>query len=133
MSQKLLSLVLSGLMMLGLSSPYSLIASEPVSDGDRVYIVVRSQDGSPSGGPRTPNTTRIEAWYSYDTSSVTASLSNAGDVVEVEFNNLLTGESYTYDIPGNGLSVMPIGSSSGYWTIYFMLSSGTIYYGIFVL
>lgn len=133
MSQKLLPFFLSGLILLGLCAPNHLFAKEPGLDGDVVEIVVRSQDVNPTGGPRTPNATRIEAWYSYDTSSVSATLSNAGDVVEVEFNNLLTGESYSYDISGNGLSVMPIGNSSGYWTICFTLSCGTAYYGYFIL
>lgn len=132
MSQKLLPFFLSSLILLGLSIPSHLNAQEPGSNGD-VEIVVRPVEGDPTGGPRTPNATRIEAWYSYDTSSVSAFLSNAGDVVEVEFNNLLTGESYSYDISGNGLSVMPIGSSSGYWTICFTLSCGTAYYGYFIL
>ena len=133
MSQKLLPFILSGLIFLGLCIPKHLIAAKPGLDGDRVYIVIGPQEGSPEGGPRTPNATRIEEWYSWDTYSVSASLSNAGDVVEVEFNNLFTGESYSYDIPGNGSSVMPIGSSSGYWTVSFTLSSGIVYCGLFVI
>lgn len=124
---------LSGLILLGLCAPNHLFAKEPGLDGDGVEIVVRPQDVNPTGGPRTPNATRIEAWYSYDTSSVSATLSNAGDVVEVEFSHLLSGETHFYEIPGNGLSVMPIGSSSGYWTVTFTLSSGVIYVGLFVL
>lgn len=133
MSQKLLPLILSSLILLGLCIPNHLYATEPGSDGDVVEIVVHPQYGSPTGGPRTPNATRIEAWYSWDTSSVFASLSNAGDVVEVEFNNLLTWEHYSYDISGNGLSVMPIGGNPGYWSVSFTLSSGVVYIGLFIL
>lgn len=34
---------------------------------------------------------------------------------------------------GDGLSVMPIGCSSGHWMVKFTLSSGTVYRGVFVL
>lgn len=133
MSQKLLPLILQGLLIIGLIVPNHLYAAEPASDGEVVIIEVRPEDGVPTGGPRTPNATRIEAWYSYDTSSVSASLSNAGDLVEVEFYNVLTQELYSYEISGSGLSIMPISGSSGYWTVSFTLSSGEVYYGVFVL
>jgi hypothetical protein len=133
MSQKLLPFFLSGLILLGLCIPNHLHAAEPASDGDVVIVVVHQQYGQNTGGPRTPNATRIEAWYSYDTSSVSATLSNAGDVVEVEFSHLLSGETHFYEIPGNGLSVMPIGGNPGYWAVSFTLSSGVVYIGLFVL
>lgn len=132
MSQKLLPHIMLGLILLGLCIPNHLYAAEPGSDGDVVYIVVLP-DVESSGEPRSPNTTTIEAWYSWNTSSVRASLANAGDSVQVEFNNLSTGEYYSFVINGNGSSVMPISDSSGYWTVSFTLSSGVIYDGYFIL
>lgn len=133
MSQKLLHLFLHGLLMLSLIVPNHLHATEPALDGDEVIIIVHQQYGQNIGGPRTHNATRIEAWYSYDTSSVSAFLYNAGDVVEVKFYNVFTQELYSYEISGSGLSVMPISGSSGYWTVSFTLSAGAVYEGEFTL
>lgn len=62
-----------------------------------------------------------------------ANLSNAGDIVEVEFNNCTTGEHYSFEVPGNGLSVMNIGNSPGWWTVCFTLQSGVVYAGHFFI
>ena len=132
MSHKFLFLCLSGLLLLtGLFSTSASVIANPSSDGDEVIIIVQPE-GEPTDLPRMP-VARIEACYSWSTSSVSATLSNAGDVVEVAFYNFSTGEDYAFEIPGNGLSVMPIGSSSGFWTVSFTLSSGAVYYGTFIL
>ena len=127
------SFLILGLILIGLCIPVSFSAAEPVSDGDVVDIPIRPQDGEPIGIPRSPDATQIVAWYSWESCSVSATLSNAGEYAEVEFNNLLTEEYYCYEIPGTGLSVMPIGNSSGCWTVIITLSSGAIYEGMFIL
>lgn len=133
MLQKLLSLLLIGLLMAGPVVAFPLNGSGVCPDEDEVEIIVHSNQGESIEPPRTPNTTTIEAWYSWSISSVRASLANAGDSVQVAFNNLSTGEYYSFVINGNGSSVMPISDSSGYWTVSFTLSSGVIYDGFFIL
>ena len=109
------------LLAVGLIPKTNLLASgicSSSSDGDDVIIVV-------------PSSTRIEAYYDADLASVCAYLVNAGETVDVEFNNLTTGDSFTFEIPGAGMSVLPIGGATGYWTITFTLSSGSVYFGEF--
>lgn len=100
-------------------------------DVDEVEIIIRpNQEGEEP--PRSPDITTIEAWFSWTTSSVRVSLSNAGDFVQVEFKNRSSGERYSFVINGNSSSVLPISNSSGYWAVSFTLSSGASYYGCFL-
>ena len=116
MSQKLLSSFLIGLLITGTALTHSLNgAGLCLDDEDDVVIVIQSNQGESLDPPRTPNTVRIEAWNSFSSSSVRACLLNAGDAVQVECNNLSTGECYSFVISGNGSSIMPVGDSSGYW------------------
>lgn len=133
MSQKLLSLLFIGLLQLGLLIKADHVFANPVKDGDDVIIIFFPSGDESTNPPRTPFGPQIEAYYSWNTSSVSASLSNAGDEVEVEFNNLSTGEHYYFEISGNGLSVMPISSSLGYWTVSFILADGTVHSAGFVI
>lgn len=130
----MISLLLTCLFVTNMSVSSSFCTEEIIrtKDGDEVLIIVQPREEE-ADVPRTPNTTTIEAWYSWSTSSVRASLANTGDSVQVEFNNLSTGEYYSFIINGNGSSVMPISGSSGYWTVSFTLSSGVIYDGCFIL
>lgn len=130
----MISLLLSCLFVTNMGVSSSLCAEEIIrtEEGDEELIIVRPREEEPDV-PRTPNTTTIEAWYSWSISSVRASLANAGDSVQVAFNNLSTGEYYSFVVNGNGSSVMPISDSSGYWTVSFTLSSGVIYDGYFIL
>lgn len=125
----LMTLLIAGVSS-GLQTTQAAIRSTTSGDGDG-NIVIRPRGQQPIGGPRMPSTTSIVAHYDASLTSVCAYLSNAGDDVEVEFNNLTTGEYYSYEIPGSGLSVMPIGGNPGYWTVSFTLSSGAIYDGEF--
>lgn len=129
-----ISLVFSLFLSLGLILPTHLqaISLDP-DDEDDVEIVVVPEEGESADPPRSPSVTRIDAWYSWSTCSVSACLSNAGSLVAAEFSNTSTSEYYYFEIPGNGLSVMPIGCSSGYWMVRFTLSSGTVYSGVFIL
>ena len=121
---------LSGLLLF----PVCVHAISPeLDDEDDVEIVVVPEEGESADPPRSPSGMRISAWYSWDICSVSACLSNAGDIVNVEFRNCSTGECYCFEIPGSGLSLMPIGCSSGYWIVRFSLSSGINYRGVFVL
>ena len=134
MSHKLLSSFLIGLLITGTALTHSLNgAGLCPDDEDDVVIVIQSNQGESLDPPRTPNTVRIEAWYSFSSSSVRACLLNAGDAVQVECNNLSTGECYSFVISGNGSSVMPIGNSSGHWMVSFTLPLGVLYYGYFIL
>jgi len=107
--------------------------SQGMPKEDDEGIILRKHEGQPSGGPRQPSSTSIVAYYSSDLLSVCASLYNAGDVVEVEFYNYTTGTSLDYEIPGSGPSVMPIGGTSGLWSVTFSLSNGDVYEGEFNL
>ena len=121
-------------MLIGLLFPTHLLAISPnIDDEDDVEIVVVPEEGESADPPRSPSVMRIDIWYSWSTCSVSACLSNAGNLVVAEFSNISTGEYYYYEIPGNGLSVMPIGCSSGYWMVRLTLSSGTAYSGAFIL
>ena len=101
-------------------------------DGSIEIIVQPRGDVSPTS-PRMPSATHITANYVFALDSVYANLSNAGDIVEVEFNNCTTGEHYSFEVPGNGLSVMNIGNSPGWWTVCFTLQSGVVYAGYFFI
>lgn len=134
MSQKLLSFLLSGLLIVPTFANLLFAADCHYNDDeDDVEIVIVPEQEESSEPPRTPNTVRIEAWYSFSSSSVRACLLNAGDAVQVECNNLSTGECYSFVISGNGSSVMSISSSAGCWRVSFTLSSGAVYSGEFDL
>ena len=121
------------LLVAGLGMPFVLGATEVQQrDGDE-EIIIRPNVGDPSGGPRQPSSTSIIAYYSSDLLSVCATLYNAGDVVDVELYNVTTGAFFDYEIPGSGSSVMPIGGTSGLWTVTFTLSNGDVYEGEFNL
>ena len=130
MSQKLLFLISLSLFAGVLFSPF-LRAKEFLQTDGHNEIIVRPSNDQQSTGPRMPSSIRIEAYYDADFASVCAYLVNAGETVDVEFNNLTTGDSFTFEIPGSGMSVMPIGGATGYWTITFTLSSGSVYFGEF--
>lgn len=100
---------------------------------DEGDIIIRPREGEATGIPRMPSGTIITASYDENTESVCALLSNAGETVEVEFYNLTTNEYYFFEIPGSGLSIMPISGNPGYWTVSFTLLSGLIYDGEFQL
>ena len=102
-------------------------------DGDDVEIVITSEQEESSDPPRSADTHSIEAWYSWSSASVRACLINAGEVVQVECDNISTGQSFSFVISGNGSSVMPITSSAGYWRIKFTLASGSVYSGLFYI
>lgn len=130
MSQKLLFLISLSLFAGVLFSPF-LRAKEFLQTDGHNEIIVRPSNDQQSTGPRVPSSTRIEAYYDAELASVCAYMVNAGDTVDVEFNNLTTGDSFTFEIPGAGMSIMPIGGATGYWTITFTLSSGSVYFGEF--
>lgn len=132
MSQKLLFLISLSLFA-GLLFPPYLNAKEYLQTDGHNEIIVRPSNDQQSTGPRMPSSTRIEAYYDADLASVCAYLINAGETVDVEFNNLSTGDSFTFEIPGAGMSVMPIGGAAGYWTVTFTLLSGAIYDGEFII
>ena len=109
----------------------SIMSLTPLNDeGD---IIIRPREGETTGIPRMPSGTIITASYDENTASVCAYLVNAGETVDVEFYNLTTNEYYSFEIPGSGLSVMPISGNSGHWTVSFTLLSGTIYDGTFLI
>lgn len=60
-------------------------------------------------------------------------LRNAGTSVIVDIGNVTTGASYQYFVSGDGSDSLPISGASGYWTITFTLSDGSIYMGSFIL
>lgn len=122
----LLAVFSSGLVLANSDMSLSLLNDE----GD---IIIRPREGETTGIPRMPSATIITASYDENTASVCSILSNAGETVEVEFYNLTTSEYYSFEIPGSGLSVMPISGNSGYWTVTFTLLSGAIYDGDFYL
>ena len=136
MSQKSMICKLVVVLTVGLSTGWASASSSSSSilsrDGDG-EIITRPREGAPEGIPRMPSGVSIEAYYDANLASVCAYLSNAGDSVEVEFNNLTTEEYYFYEIPGSGLSIMPIGGNPGHWTVSFTLLSGVIYDGDFYL
>ncbi len=76
---------------------------------------------------------RIEAALDTDLYSVYVKLWNAGTSVTVDIENVTAGESYQYFVSGNSSDVLPISGSSGYWTITFTLSDGSVYGGCFII
>ena len=129
---KLVALLVAGFSSVGLSIEAKANSIE-TGDGDEVIIVIQPREEQPGGGPRNPSEVPIEAYYDSGTASVCAYLSDAGQTVEVEFYNLTMNEYYSFEIPGNGFSVMPISGNSGYWTVSFTLLSGSIYDGQFLI
>lgn len=101
-------------------------------EGDEA-ILINHRPINPPGGPRSPQSVEIVAYYNSDVSCVFATLSNAGVSVTVELVNITNDEYYDYVIPGTGLSVLPISGNSGLWTITFTLADGDVYEGEFDL
>lgn len=133
MSQKLLSHFLYGLLLCGTLCLSNCLWASHIQDGDDIIIIFLPPDGELPNQPRMPSTIQLYAWYSWETSSVSASLSNAGNIVAVEISNLSSLEHYSFEISGNGISVMPISGSSGHWTMSVTLASGVSYHGFFTL
>lgn len=110
-----------------------LFSADAVSSNtcDDERILIRHKEIQ--DGPRTLQNAEIVAYYNTETSCVYVTMSNAGVSVDTELSNLSTGEYYNYEIPGTGLSVLPISGNSGLWTITFTLSDGEVYEGEFNL
>jgi hypothetical protein len=100
---------------------------------DEEEILIQEKPTSPSGGPRMPSSTRIEAYYDTGTSCIYLNLSNAGSLVSIDVNNLTTNETVSCSIPGTGLSIVPISGNSGYWTIVLNLEDGRVFEGGFTI
>jgi hypothetical protein len=96
-------------------------------------IVIGPAPLNPGDAPRTPSMVRIEAALDTDLYSVYVKLWNAGTSVTVDIENVTAGESYQYFVSGNSSDVLPISGSSGYWTITFTLSDGSVYGGCFII
>lgn len=108
--------------------------SNNIQSGDNpVIIIIRPSGSSSDTRPRMPSSTRIEAYYSPDTSTVYCDLANAGESVEVILSNQDTGETFIYEIPGAGTSFFLISGTSGEWVISFTLQNGLVYEGSFTL
>ena len=135
MLKKIILSLLTALLIVGFS-PGALDCAASVSsrfEEGCIDIIVQPRGDVASTSPRMPSATHIAASYVFALDSVYANLSNAGDIVEVEFNNCTTGEHYSFEVPGNGLSVMNIGNSPGWWTVCFTLQSGVVYAGHFFI
>lgn len=135
MLKKSLLLLLFALSFAGLSFTNKLDASTLLlrdEDNELEIPLMPRQSGS-HNPPRAPSSFKIKAYYDKHQCLLYAFLTNAEETVNVEINNVLTGEHYSFAIPGEGASVMDIGDNTGCWTVLFELSSGDEYYGFFVL
>ena len=53
--------------------------------------------------------------------------------VDVDFQNLGTGDSLQATVDGTGTVMIPLACTPGPWTVTFTLASGAVYYGEFEL
>lgn len=105
------------------------------AEKEQSVILLKKDSGPQSnpGAPRTPSATIIEAYYDSELLSVCVYFSNAGDFVDVNFENLDTGETAYYSVAGSGGAVLPISGNAGLWQITFTLSNGDEYVGEFLV
>ncbi len=96
-------------------------------------IVIGPAPLNPGDAPRTPSTVRIEAALDTELYVIDVRLQNAGTSVTVDIENTTTGTTYQYHVSGDGADFLPISSTSGYWTITFTLSDGSVYGGCFMI
>lgn len=114
--------------LLNFAFPWPVLA-----DGQNIVIRKTTEASNNPGAPRTPSTTIIEAYYDSELLSVCVYFSNAGDFVDVNFENLDTGETAYYSVAGSGGSILPISGNAGLWNVTFTLSNGDEYVGEFYL
>ena len=112
----------------------NLAFSLPVlAEGQNIVIRKTSESSNNPGAPRVPAATHIEAFYDSELLSVCAFFTNAGDEVDVEIENLDTGDAVNYSVAGSGGAVLPISGNAGVWAITITLSNGCEYVGEFII
>lgn len=109
-------------------SAYGL--NNPIKD-PTIPIQISQLPRPATGAPR--SSTTIEAFLDTEMFTIDVYLRNAGESVTVDIENTTTGSTYQYSVSGNGSDVLPINSTSGFWTITFTLSDGRVYYGEFII
>lgn len=114
--------------LLNFAFPWPVLA-----EGQNIVIRKTTEASNNPGAPRTPSTTIIEAYYDSELLSVCVYLSNAGDFVDVNFENLDTGETAYFYVAGTGGAILPISGNAGLWSVAFSLSNGDEYMGEFLL
>lgn len=131
-NNSIIKLLLSVVAILCLSS---FTNEKSIKNGyrDNDEILIRHRPSTPPTFPHSPSVVSISAYYDSDNTCIYASLSNAGVSVDVDICNLITGETDSYAVTGNGSSAFPISGNAGIWTITFTLSSGDVYEGSFII
>lgn len=109
-------------------SAYGL--NNPIKD-PTIPIQISQLPRPAAGAPR--SSTTIEAFLDTEMFTIDVYLRNAGYSVTVDIENTTTGSTYQYSVSGNGYDVLPISSTSGFWTITFTLADGRVYYGEFIM
>lgn len=94
-------------------------------------IIISQVPINPIGAPR--SSTTIEAFLDTEMFTIDVYLRNAGESATVDIENTTTGSTYQYSVSGNGSDVLPISSTSGFWTITFTLTDGRVYLGEFIM
>lgn len=94
-------------------------------------ILIHQRPNQQPDAPR--SSTTIEAFLDTEMFTIDVYLRNAGESVTVDIENTTTGSTYQYSVSGNGSDVLPISSTSGFWTITFTLADGRVYYGEFII
>lgn len=131
MNQKTLKFAASMIVALVLFNTFSVVAfskKDPTTP-----ILINPFPSIPEDAPRTPSAVRIEASFDSGENVINVWLRNAGTSVTVDIENVSTGASYQYSVSGDGSDVLPISGASGYWTITFTLSDGSVYAGNFMI
>jgi len=85
------------------------------------------------GTPRTLSNAHVDAVFDYGDYTVEVWLRNAGSNVDIEIINTISESIYQYVVPGDWCGKLPIGNSSGNWTILFSLPDGRIFCGSFII
>ena len=111
----------------------TLMSATPNEKTDDRPILISHVPSELPGAPRSDSAVSVQAYYDTNVCCVYVTLSNAGTLVDVDFENLDTGETSAYQISGNSSSVLPISGTSGNWTIVFTLDTGDRYIGEFYI
>ncbi len=96
-------------------------------------IIITPASGDIIPGNRAPAVVPINGYVDSLTDVVVLNFTQSCGVVQISFNNLSDGSYYSTSINGTGTVIIPIGLSSGSWTVTFTLSNGDVYIGIFTI
>lgn len=134
MSQKLLFLLYSFLLMTGMSG---FVCSMVAKQNDPMHIIViREGDSAASDAPRMPALVPFSAYADTDAEELILWANSNCGIINISGYNSTSGSTFSAQSTslGSGDSFSyPVFWTSGTWTLTFTLESGDVYYGQIML